>query len=336
MKSKRILTIVIVIALLANTLTYAAPSSWAEGFMKSMLLEGLVSEEMLDPDKLQQPITREEFAELTVRLYAKAEGEEIGNLIEWNPFADSDNKMVSKAYNIGIVSGTGTDSRDRKLFTPNRLVTRQEMAVMMVKELKILGVSVNPQYNKKFSDDSDIASWAYDAMAYTVESNIFSGVGGDRVAPKENATREQAMVIINKIAFQYGWIEEDLTKSMFSYSNASKSGSFWLPNDHELRAVKTSTGVKYSISHLVDSYTIDIKGQQKAMINILANSEVSYNGLKVLKEKITDGYDPIAKIYNTQSLQYINLTTGAVSSKAIAKPYIKFKVDGEITVEYVK
>lgn len=338
---KRIFPIIMIVIMIFGMLStvYATPSSWAEDFIKSMLLEDLSSEALLNPDYMQQPITREEFAELTVRLYAKANNIDLDDIPQWNPFADTDNIMVAKAYNIGIVSGTGVDSRDRKLFSPNKQVTRQEIAVMLVKELNILGKDISARYNMKFSDDADISSWAYDAVAFATESGIISGVGSDRVAPKENATREVAMVLVNKIALKYNYINNASVNSLFSYGNATKAYGFWIPKGDatQLRAIKSDSGIKYIVSHLVDSYTPDIAKQQTDLINILVNSDaVSYNALLTMRTLILESYDIISKKYKPADTVYINLQTGETSKYSIGTPHLRFDVDTEITLEYIK
>lgn len=336
---KRIFGIIMVSIMIFGMLgtSSAEPSSWAEDFMISMLMEDLSSDALLDPDLMQQPITREEFAELTVRLYAKAKNIEIESIPQWNPFADTDNPMVARAYNIGIVSGTGMDDRNRRLFSPKKQVTRQEIAVMLVKELRYLGVNVTPSYDKMFTDDATISGWAYDAVAFSAETGIISGVGNNMVAPKSNATREQAMTIINKIALKYGYIDGSGTVSKFNYGNAIKSNGFWLPiKDTQLRALTTDNGVKFVVSHLVDSYVVDIEGQQSDVMNILVNSDaVSYTALLSLRDMLSVSYDAIAKKYIPQETVFVNLSTGAITSTKIG-PSIKFSVDTEITLEYIK
>jgi len=338
---KRILSMTLIGVILFGMLinVYATPSSWAEPFVKAMLLEGLVSEELLDSNKMQQPITREEFAELTVRLYAKSKGQTVQELVQWNPFADTDNVMVAKAYNIGIVSGTGTDSLDRKIFSPNNQVTRQEIAVMLVKELKILDVDTSDGNNLSYSDEDAIATWAYDAVAFASTNGILSGVGDNKVAPTANATREQALVLIHKIATKYGWVDNQYTSNQFNQSNSTQVYGFTVPNNNasELIVFKNSKGLKYSVSNMVDSYKPDIKQQQIDLINILYKSDVvKYEVLKVLFTTIQEGYDPISKTFNSSDTLYINLTNGNTSKVKISAPYISISIDGQIIVEYIK
>jgi len=338
---KRILMVTLIGVILFGMLsgTFASPSSWAEPFVKAMLLEGLASEELLDTNKMQEPITREEFAELTVRLYAKSKGKTVQELVQWNPFYDTDNPMVAKAYNIGIVSGTGTDSSDRKLFSPSNLVTRQEIAVMLVKELKLLGIDTRIHNGLKYSDEDAIASWAYDAVAFASSNDILSGVGDNRVAPTANATREQALVLIHKIATKYGWVDNTYTTTRFNASNSTSYLGFRVPNNNasELIVIKSASGVKFTISKMVDSYVPDIAKQQEDMINILYQSDVvGYNALLVLRELIDDGYDSVSKKFNTSNSVYIDLSTGNKSTSKPSGESIKITVDGQITLEYFR
>ena len=336
--SMRVIAVVLIMVLASTSVVYGAPSDWAEDFIKSMLLEELSSDELIDSDKLQQPITREEFAELTVILYAKAKNMSVDDIVQWNPFYDTDNKMVAKAYNIGIVSGTGKDDNNRMLFSPTNKVTRQEIAVMLVKELKIIGIDVKVKNELNYSDEEVVASWAYDAVAFAGENGILSGVGENRVAPTANATREQALVLLNKIAVKYGWIDNKEKDPIFNYLNSTELYGFRLPNYNVslLRSIKTDTGIKYVISNLVDTYKPDIKKQQSDLINILVNADaVSYDAFVEIRERILESYDHISKKFKTENTVYINTTTGNVFIYEISKPYIKISVDTEFTMEYV-
>lgn len=337
--TKKISVLLLISILISVQFVYATPTDWAEEFVESMLLEELSSKEIIDSSHLQEAITREEFAELTVRLYAKAKGIEVGEVLQWNPFGDTNNKMVAKAYNIGIVSGTGLDSKNRKLFSPNNLVTRQEIAVMLIKELKILGIDVNVTQELNYSDTQSIASWAYDAVAFASESGILSGVGSNQVAPTAFATREQALTLLNKIGVKYGWIKNDLKTAKFNYSNSTTYDGFRIPNyqESELRAYRTETGIKYKLSHLVDAYRPDVKSQQNDMINILSNADrVSYNALVILREHILSGYDSVAKNFISSNTVYINLGSGLATSYAPDSNYIKVSTENEMILEYVK
>jgi len=337
---KRILSMTLMVVILFGMLSsvFASPSDWAEPFVKAMLLEGLASEELLDSSKMQHPITREEFAELTVRLYAKSKGQKIEDLVEWNPFADSDNKMVAKAFNLGIVSGTGFNDEDQRLFSPSNLVTRQEIAVMLVKELKLLGVNTASKGEMAYSDEQAVAAWAYDAVNFASESGILSGVGNNQVAPTANATREQALVLIHKIAVKYDWVDHYYSSDYFNSSNSSQAFGLRLPNldSSQVMVFSKQYGIKYIISKMSDNGAPDVVSQQRDMINILYQSEtINYDTLKTMIDLIENGYDSVSRKFNSSNTVYINLSTGQKTSSKPNGRYLSFTVDGNITIEYI-
>lgn len=129
-------------------------------------------------------ITRAEFARIAVDLYYGMSGEDVVDGLS-NPFVDVDEdtdffKGILAAYKLGIVKGTST-SPVAMTFEPNKLVSRQEVAVMLARVFEIVG--------------GEIAAWAKDAVAFMTSKGIINGVGGNRFDPKGNASVEQALKI---------------------------------------------------------------------------------------------------------------------------------------------
>lgn len=338
-KVKRILSMTLVCVLLFGMLSsvYAAPSSWAESFLKSMLLEDLISDSVSDSNLFQQDITREEFAELMVIIYAKAEDESVDDYNSWNPFADTNNPMVAKAYNLGIVSGVGKDNLGRLIYAPNNKVTRQEMAVMMVKVMSKTGINTYTNQQMAYSDRDQISAWALDAMRFVVEIGALTGIGNNKIGPLDNATREQALVTLNKIAVRYNWITNDQLTAKFNDSNSRTVSGYRLPNydQSQLRAYNRNNEVTYIISYLVSDNVVDIKAQQKDLINILAtNSTVSFEALRKLRTHVLECYDFTAGSFKTQSTVYIELSTGNQSTYKPSTPCFEVGGTGELRLTY--
>lgn len=101
-------------------------------------------------------------------------------------------QSVAWASANGIAGGTG-DSK----FEPERLITRQEMAVMIKNYLEYRGVSANVQ-KSSYSDYSSIASWAADAVDYCTAIGILGGTDG-RFEPAGTTTRAQAAAIFTRL-----------------------------------------------------------------------------------------------------------------------------------------
>ncbi|MDP3387080.1 MAG: right-handed parallel beta-helix repeat-containing protein [Eubacteriales bacterium] len=136
-------------------------------------------------------ITREEFCELAVKLYEALSGKKAQPVFP-NPFNDTDNPEILKANRLGIVLGVSTDR-----FAPESSITRQELAVMLFRTLKITIPELgSPAAGaERFSDKDEIASWSIDAILFLNDHDIMKGVGEDRINPKGNTTKEQAIAL---------------------------------------------------------------------------------------------------------------------------------------------
>lgn len=185
-------------------------SPWAEGEVQKAYEYGLIPDCLMDSD-LTQDITRAEFAAVVVKVYEALSGE-TAFPITVNPFTDTADSEVLKAYNIGAVNGTSATTYD-----PNALLNREQMATMLTrvfKKVTLAGWTLPTDsqftltYEKPaaFADDADISDWAKDSVYFMAANKIVGGVGDNRFAPKNvtteeealgyaNATREQALVI---------------------------------------------------------------------------------------------------------------------------------------------
>lgn len=110
-----------------------------------------------------------------------------------NPFTDTYDAEVLKAYNLGITNGTSETT-----FSPEELITREQMATMMTRALNKSGIdttiNVNAVYNK-FADHDEISTWALDSVYFMSARGVIKGVGENKFNVRGNATREQALAI---------------------------------------------------------------------------------------------------------------------------------------------
>jgi WD40 repeat protein len=163
------------------------PSSWAVDNVIAAINSNLV------PDALQsnytQATTRAEFAFLAVTLYENIKGE----ITERVTFADTTDINVQKAAAIGVVTGIGNDR-----FNPDGQVTREQAAVMLARLADAVGEPL-PSSAPTFSDNSQIASWAVDAVGQIQAAGIMGGTGDNRFSPQDPYTREQSIVTILRL-----------------------------------------------------------------------------------------------------------------------------------------
>ena len=191
-------------ALLSTSAFAADMSGWAVSEYEAATSAGLVSYSVVS-NNLTGNITREEFCELTVNLYKKLTNE---YLIEpaGSPFIDTDSVAVAQAYCYGLVSGTGDNT-----FTPNRLVTREEAAKMLVSTLTAAEIPFNLSDGETdsyiieaFEDDYDVSSWAKAAVITSLNYSLMNGITDSTFGAKEATTREQAIASVNRSYSAFG------------------------------------------------------------------------------------------------------------------------------------
>ncbi len=139
-------------------------------------------------------ITRAEFAASLANLA----GINVADYEGTSSFTDVGNAWYNGAVNWvasqGIMSGMGDGT-----FRPQDPITREQICVAIANYADLTsGTTSNP-----FADDSAISSWAKNAVYACRDLGIISGMGDNRFAPKDNAQRSQACVIILK-AYQNG------------------------------------------------------------------------------------------------------------------------------------
>ena len=133
------------------------------------------------------PITRSEFTKIVVEAFYGISAYEFENQFTDVPDNAWYAPYVNKAYEEGIISGTGNGE-----FCPNDTITRQDMAVILYNaSVKHNLISEVTNY-RAFGDDSTISAYAKSAV-YTLKDNgIINGVGESTFSPLTNADRASA------------------------------------------------------------------------------------------------------------------------------------------------
>lgn len=190
-------------AVLGTSAMAADLSGWAVSGYQSASEAGLVSYSVVS-NNLKDSITREEFCELAMNLYKKLTNEDVP-VPAGSPFTDTDSVAVAQAYNYGIVQGT-----DDNTFTPDRLVTREEMAKMLVSTLTASEVVFNiadgadTSYVDSFSDGDDVSAWAMSSVNTALNYELMTGVTDTTLEPLTATSREQAIVSVNRSYSKFG------------------------------------------------------------------------------------------------------------------------------------
>ena len=190
-----------------NPITFKdAENHWAQDAINDMgsrmVISG-VGNDLFEPDR---DITRAEFAAIVVRSLGLKPG--TGN----NAFTDVKStewycKYIETAYEYGIISGYGNGK-----FGTTDKITREQAMTMIARAMKITGLKVKFKADETqkllaaFGDSAQSSAWAKGSMAACVKSGIVSGKGGKTLAPKDEITRAEVAVIIQRLLQQSGLI----------------------------------------------------------------------------------------------------------------------------------
>jgi hypothetical protein len=160
---------------------------WAEANIKKLVTAEAIAGY---PDKTFKPdntITRAEFAVTLVKAL-KLETK-TGKV-----FTDTANHWakdyIATANAYGIINGYSDTA-----FGPDDVITREQMAVMIVKAAKLTVANDS----KTFTDNDKISSWSQDAVNIAVGNGIMSGYPDGSFKPQGSTTRAEAMTVMSKI-----------------------------------------------------------------------------------------------------------------------------------------
>lgn len=172
-------------------------------------LSDLYEREMVPPmlwGNYTEKITRAEFAALLVGLYENVKATSAGESstqkyidLEGHPLESE----VRKALSLGLLNGSSENT-----VSPDRTLTRQEGAKMLCSFIsKMRGVSVSQKIQSLafYKDASQIHDWAAPYVYYAYENNIMTGNSAGEFSPLDDLTREQSLIIVERIIEKYGW-----------------------------------------------------------------------------------------------------------------------------------
>lgn len=165
--------------------------NWAYPSISRLFELGIVNGYSESEFMPQANVKREEF----VKMILCASG--INDFESQNYFSDVDanewySPYINTAYKKGIIKGIGNND-----FGIGNSITRQDMALIIYNVIKD-----NPGFEYKsggeFADADLIDDYAKEAVDALGGLKIINGIGDDCFAPKQNATRAEAAVIIDR------------------------------------------------------------------------------------------------------------------------------------------
>ncbi len=151
--------------------------------------KGLIPETFKNKDASKE-VSRTDFCAVTVKLYEALTGKKAEKPTN-NPFMDTNDDYVLKAYALGITKGVSESKFG------NGTITREQMSTMIDRALNKAGIDTTIDLEKveKFADDKEIHEWARSSVYSMSEKGIVKGVGDNKFNPLGIAKIEEALAI---------------------------------------------------------------------------------------------------------------------------------------------
>jgi pullulanase len=168
---------------------------WAQDAVKELAAKHVVKGTTDSTFSPAQRLTRAQFATMLVRALNLSDE---GNVA----FKDVDSSAwyasaVSAAYLNGLVTG-----KDEFTFAPQESITREEMAVMIVRAYKLRNKAsaVSDSAAPAFIDEQQISRWAVEEVQAATSLGLMNGQSKSKFVPKADTSRaESAQAIVNLI-----------------------------------------------------------------------------------------------------------------------------------------
>lgn len=169
--------------------------SWAETSINRCVQSGLFQGETATRFGMGKPMTRAAFTVVLCRFFG-------WELIKPEQPTYEDVKDPTRWYYTAVETACakGAITRQTETFRPNDPITREEMAVMLVRALGYTSLAGQAQeLDMPFTDVT--TNRGYIAMAY--EMGIINGTSDTTFSPERTATREQAAVMLMRLYDKY-------------------------------------------------------------------------------------------------------------------------------------
>ncbi|WP_245363222.1 SwmB domain-containing protein [Cohnella thailandensis] len=179
-------------------------AAWAKDSVNNLASKIIISGTSATQFQPNQNITRADFAKYIVKGLGldgqKSAAARFSDVGTTNAYAS----YIGAASAAGIVQG-GTDGR----FQPTAFITREEMATMMQRAIAYVGSSVSVRGTEltPFTDSGKISSYAKTAVQQNIAAGIMNGVSSYQFKPKDNASRAQAAVMIERMLKYVGFLQ---------------------------------------------------------------------------------------------------------------------------------
>lgn len=174
-----------------------ASADWSYEYVLQAYTDGIMNGTGGGKFSPRTPVTRAMVVTVLYRLEGEPSVKE-GYSFEDVPAGQYYSDAVKWASDNSIVNGTHTGTLGEPFFSPDKSITREELATMFLRYARFKYANVILEEDlSRFSDSEDVSSWAEEGMRWAVHTGLINGTGdGSMLSPEGEATREQFAAII--------------------------------------------------------------------------------------------------------------------------------------------
>lgn len=179
-------------------------SHWAKPALEEMASKWIIDGQDGMPYQPDLKITRAEFAVMVAKGLGLTGSQETAQRFRDVPYGTTSSAYIGAATKAGIITGFKDGT-----FKPNNLITREQMAIMMIRVMDYDKQSPKLRNSpaatlSKFKDSNKIQS--KEIVAQAVQEGIIQGVNATTFQPAGNATRGQAAVMLKRVLNAIGYL----------------------------------------------------------------------------------------------------------------------------------
>lgn len=168
---------------------------WAVQSIEIAYEAGFLPEESLQKAKSQ--ITRQEFGRMAVDFLETVTGERL-QAVQESPFGDCSDPDITAAYEAGIIGGI-----EKGVFGPERVLTREQMAIMIARTLKVCDIELTADTKENpFHDTAELWDSSKMYISQLYHANIISGYEDGTFQPFKKLTTQEAVIAFVR-AYRY-------------------------------------------------------------------------------------------------------------------------------------
>jgi len=162
---------------------------WAESVIMEAVEQGIVNGYEDGSFRPERQVTRAEFSVMLVRALnlelpseAQTSFADNGSIPDW-----------ARAYIAAAVEAKVIQGYEDNTFRADRPINREEMSAIMT---RAFGIETAQDGAPDFSDADQISDWALPYVAAAAKAKLMNGRGNNVFAPKELATRAEAVAVL--------------------------------------------------------------------------------------------------------------------------------------------